>query len=131
MAIEQLRDSALPRALSDVIADVSDLVRKEVRLARAEIADKISAKVRAGVYMSAAGVIGLIALFIALQGLVFFIASRGIAMHWSCLIVAGGLAVLAAIAFLKGRADAREDLTPSRTMNQIRQDIATTKEQLT
>jgi cytochrome c biogenesis protein CcdA len=130
MALEQLRDSAVPRALSDIIADLSDLVRKEIRLARAEVSEKISAKVRAGVYMSAAGFIGLIALFIALQGLVFFIASRGIAMHWSCLIVAGGLALIAALAFLKGRADAREELMPARTMNQIRQDIATTKEQL-
>ena len=131
MAIENLRESALPRALSDVIADLSDLVQKEVRLARAEVSEKITAKVRAGIYMSAAGFIGLIALFIALQGLVFFIASRGIAMHWACLIVAGGLAVIAAIAFFKGRADAREELMPTRTMNQIKQDITTTKEQLT
>lgn len=52
-------------------------------------------------------------------------------MHWSCLIVAGGLAVIAAIAFAKGRADAREDLRPERTINQIKRDISTAKEQLT
>jgi VIT1/CCC1 family predicted Fe2+/Mn2+ transporter len=131
MAIEHLRESALPRALSDVLSDLSDLVQKEMRLARAEISAKISAKVRAGVYMSAAGFLGLIALFLALQGVVFWIASLGLAMHWSCLIVAAAIALIAGLAFLKGRADAREELTPSRTIHQIKQDITTTKEQLT
>ena len=131
MAHEQLKNSTLPRALSDVLADLGDLFQKEVKLARAELSAKLSTKLQAAVWMSIAGALGLAALLLVAQALVFGIASYGIAMHWSCLIVAGVLAVIGLAAFFKGRANAREELTPTRTINQIQQDIRTTKEQLT
>jgi hypothetical protein len=131
MAHEQLKNAALPRAISDVVADVADLFQKELRLARAEISDKLSTKLQAGIWMSAAGVLGLIAALLVVQGLVFGIASFGLALHWSCLIVAGVLAAAGALAYYKGRADAQEELTPTRTIHQVKQDIMTTKEQLT
>ena len=58
------------------------------------------------------------------------VATFGFAMHWSCLIVATVLAAVGAAAFAKGRADAAEDLTPNRTIHQVKQDIAIAKEQL-
>jgi hypothetical protein len=64
------------------------------------------------------------------QAVVFGITSYGIALHWSCLIVAGVLAAIAVLSFLKGRSDAKEELAPTRTINQVKQDIATAKEQL-
>jgi hypothetical protein len=131
MAHEQLKDTKLPHALSEVVADLADLFQKEFRLAKAEVGAKISTRFNAGAWMGAAGALALMATFTLLQALIFAIASYGIATHWSCLIVAGGLAVLAAIAFFKGRADAREDLTPDRTIHQIRRDISIAKEQLT
>jgi hypothetical protein len=131
MAHEQLKNSTLPRALSDVVADLADLVQKELRLARAELSENLFAKFRAGIWMSTAGVLGLIAAFFALQALVFGIASFGIAMHWSCLIVAGILAAVAALAYYKGRVDAQKEITPTRSIHQIKQDISTTKEHLT
>jgi Putative Actinobacterial Holin-X, holin superfamily III len=131
MAYERLRNATLPHVLSEVVADVADLLQNELRLARAEIFAKITTKFSAGIWTSAAGVLALMATFIVLQALIFTIASSGVAMHWSCLIVATGPSVLAALAFLKGRADAREDLTPGRTINQIKRDISTAREQLT
>ena len=130
MAYEQLKSSTLTRSLSDVIADLSDLFQKEMRLARAEMSAKISTKLQAGVWMGAAGVLGLIAVLVLVEALVFGIASFGIALHWSCLIVAAVLGAVAAAAFFKGRANAQEELSPTRTINQIKQDIATTKEKL-
>jgi uncharacterized membrane protein YqjE len=131
MAYEQLKSSTLTRSLSDVIADLSDLFQKEMRLARAELAAKISTKLEAGMWMGAAGLLGLIALLVLVEALVFGIASFGIALHWSCLIVAVVFAAGAAAAFFRGRANAQEELAPTRTMNQIKQDIAVTKEKLT
>ena len=64
------------------------------------------------------------------QAAVFAVASFGFALHWSCLIVAAVLAAVGAAAFVKGRADASEDLTPNRTIHQVKQDIAIAKEQL-
>ena len=131
MAFERLKNTTLPHVLSEVFADVADLFQHELRLAKAEISEKITSKLSAGIWTSAAGVLALMAVFIALQALIFAIASTGIAMHWSCLIVVAGLAVIAAAAFFKGRADAQEDLTPGRTIHQIKRDVSTAKEQLT
>jgi uncharacterized membrane protein YqjE len=127
---ERLKDTALPRALSDVVSDLADLFQKEIRLARTELSEKLSNKLRAGIWMSAAAAFGAGAALLILQALVFAIASYGIALHWACLIVAAALAALGGFAFTMGRADAVEDLTPTRTIHQVKQDFATAKEQL-
>jgi Putative Actinobacterial Holin-X, holin superfamily III len=131
MAFERVKDAALPHTVSNVVADLADLFQKEMRLARAELSDKITTKLRAGIWMSAAAVLGLIAGLLVVQAAVFGIASYDIALHWSCLIVAGIAAVIAALAYVKGRADAQEELAPTRTINQIKRDISTAKEELT
>jgi len=128
---DNLKNSALPRALSHVVADLADLFQKEIRLARAELSEKLSLKIQAGVWMAAAAALGIVTLLVLVQAAIFGIASAfGIALHWSCLAVAGLLAVMAAAAYSKGRADAKEELSPTRTIYQVKQDIATAKEQL-
>ena len=130
--VDHLKNSVLPRALSDVVADVADLFQKELRLARAELSTKLSTKLRAGVWMAIAAVFGIVTLALIAQGLVLGLAAgMEIALHWSCLIVAAALAALAAAAYGKAHADIREDLTPNRTIHQVTQDMATVKEQLT
>jgi hypothetical protein len=131
MALERIKDAALPNAVSDVVADLADLFQKEMRLARAELSDKVATKLQAGVWMLVAGLLGLIAVLLVLQAAVLGIASYGISLHASCLIVAGVTAAVAAIAYLKGRSDAKEELAPTRTINQVKRDIFTVKEQLT
>jgi Putative Actinobacterial Holin-X, holin superfamily III len=129
MSHERLRYAAAP--VTEVVADLADLSQKELRLASAELSAKLSAKLHAGIWMSVAGVLGLIAGLVLIQAAIFAIASFGIALHWSCLIVAAALGAVALVSYLKGRADAREELTPARTIHQIKRDIATVKEQLT
>jgi len=128
---DHLKNSALPRALSEVVSDLADLFQKEIRLARAEISEKLSLKIRAGVWISIAGVLGLIAALVLVQAMVFGIAAGfEIALHWSCLIVAGLFAAVATAAYAKGSANNKDDLYPGRTIQQVKQDIATAKEQL-
>jgi hypothetical protein len=131
MAHERLTNTTLPHTLSEVVADLADLFQKELRLAKAEIASKISAKLNAGIWMAVASLLAAVATFIILQAVIFAIASYGIAMHWSCLIVAGAVAALALVALVTGRANAQEALTPGRTIHQIKRDISTAREQLT
>jgi hypothetical protein len=131
MAYEHLKDSALPRAFLEVVADLADLVQKELRLARQELSEKLSIKVRGGVWMAAAGVAGFIAALLVIEAIVFGIAAAGIAMHWSCLIVAALLALVGALAYAKGRSDLAEELVPRRTLNSIKQDATVAKEQVT
>jgi uncharacterized membrane protein YqjE len=53
---------SMPEAFSRVVSDLADLMQKEVRLAKAEIANKIALGLRAGLWMSVAAALGIIAL---------------------------------------------------------------------
>jgi uncharacterized membrane protein YqjE len=130
MALEHTKQATLPRILSTVVGDLADLVQKELRLARTEIVGKLSTKLQASIWMAAAVVLGLITLLLLVEAAVFAIASFGVALHWSCLIVAAAIGFLALVAFLKGRSDAQEEFTPTRTISQIKRDFSTAKEQL-
>jgi hypothetical protein len=112
------------------MGDFADLFRKEVRLARAEIQSNLSAKLRGGVWLISAGVCGLLALALILGALVAWVATFDVSLHLAFFIVAIGVGVLSVVFFLVGRAEAKAKLAPSRTIEQIKQDIETTKEQL-
>jgi hypothetical protein len=118
---ERLKDSLLIGTLSDVVEDVTDLLQKEVRLAKAELSEKISIKLRAGLWMSITGVLGICAGLVIIEAAIFAIASYGLALHWSC---------LAAVAYAMGSADTRASVTPTRTLHQVQRDISAAKEQL-
>jgi hypothetical protein len=128
---EPLKNSTLTRSLADVIGDLSDLFQKEMKLARAEISAKLATKLKGGAWIAAAGALGIFATLLLLEGMVFAVASFGIEMHWSCLMVSAVTGALAAGAYLIGRSGINEEVTPNRTLNQIKQDIAVTKERLT
>jgi hypothetical protein len=131
MAYDTLRNSGLVRALTDLLADLSDLVQKEIRLARAEVTEKISARLQASGWMVAAGLLGLIAALLIVEATALAIASYGLALHWACLLVAAILAAAGAAVFYHGRSLADEELLPTRSVRQVTRDIATAKEQLT
>ena len=131
MAHERLRNSGLTQALTDLLADLADLLRKELQLAKTEITEKIASRLRASVWMVVAGVLGMVAAFLLVEAAVFAIASFGIALHWSCLLVAAVLAAGATAASFQGQAAAQDELLPTRTAKQISQDIKIAKEQLT
>jgi len=131
MAYERLRNSGLTQALSDLFGDLGDLVQKEIQLAKAEITDKITSRLRASVWMVSAGFLGLIAALLVVEAAVFALASLGLELHWACLLVAAVLAAAGAAAFYHGRTVAETELLPTRSVRQITQDIKTAKEQLT
>ena len=120
---------SMPEAFSRVVSDLADLIQKEMRLARAEIANKITLGVRAGVWMLVAAALGIIALLLVIEACVFGLsAATGLARHWSSLIIAAALSVIAAASFAKGKADT-PSLAPDRAVHQVKRDIAVAKEQ--
>jgi uncharacterized membrane protein YqjE len=131
MAHERLNQPSLPEAVSDVVSDLAELFQKELRLARAELSSNISTKVRGGIWLGIAGLLGLLALVLILGALVAWIVTFGVSLHLAFLIVAAGVALIAVLAYYAGRSEARAKIAPARTMNQVRQDIETAKEQLT
>ena len=124
--------SSLPNAFSRVITDLADLMQKEMRLARAELSEKLSITIRAGGWMSVATVFAILAALVVVQACVLGLsAATGIALHWSSLIVAALLAACGGAAFAKGKADVPEQLAPDRALHQVKQDLAVAKEQFT
>jgi len=103
MAQDAYSEPSLASTLKELFRDLSDLLGKEIRLARAELTTKLTTKVMSGVWMGVAGLLGFIALLFLLEALVFGIAALGLALHWASLIVALVLAVAAAGAFFYGR----------------------------
>jgi Putative Actinobacterial Holin-X, holin superfamily III len=130
MTTERLRASPLPRALSDVVVDVADLVQKEMRLARAEIAEKLSNKLRAGAWMLISAAMALGAFLMLIEGLALWISTFGTSLYASHWIIGVALALMSALAYFAGRAGARESLAPERTIHQVNRDMTETKERL-
>jgi len=124
-----LKTSQFARSLSDVFADISTLMRKELELARAELSAKASAKMHGGAWLGAAMLMVVVSLLLVAQSAVFAIASYDIALHWACLIVAAVFLTIALLAYFRARSGLGEDLLPKRTITQIKHDIATMKEQ--
>jgi uncharacterized membrane protein YqjE len=131
MGPDAIRKSALTRTLADVLGDLSELMRTELRLARAELTEKLTSVVSAVAWMGVAGVLWILTAMLAVEALVFGIASFGLALHWSCLVVAAALAVLGLVAFAFGRSAVHGDVLPTRSIRQINESIKTAKEQLT
>ena len=90
-----------------------------------------SAKLRGGIWLALAGIFGLASLALVLGALVAWITSLDVSLHVAFLIVAAGVGLLAVIAYFAGQKDAQAELTPSRTISQVKRDIEITKEQLT
>src|SRR6185295_3325580 len=102
-----------------------DLFRKEIRLAQAEFSQKIKDGVKASAWMFVAGFLALVTFFILIEAAIFGIASLGVALHWSCLIVAALLGAAAAGSFLYGRSTMPNTLIPTRSVREVSEDIRT------
>jgi Putative Actinobacterial Holin-X, holin superfamily III len=120
----------MSHAVGDVPQDVSELVQKEFQFARGELSAKLDAFVRKVAWIAVAGVFAVMTLLVLVEAAFLALADAGFALHWSCLIVGGALAVVALIAYFVGRAADNEAL-PSRTLHHLSMDIRTAKEHLT
>ena len=124
------QSSSAPHVLSRVVTDFADLLQKELRLARAELSQKLALSLRAGVWIGIAGALLFFAALLIVQACVLGLTSAtGIALPWSSLIVAAALGLLAGAACFKARANVPDQFTPSTSLNHIKRDITAVKEQ--
>ena len=124
---DQRSMSELVRAIA---SDTSTLVRKEVELARIEIMEAVSARLKAAGAMAAAGIAALMAL--AFGGAAAAHALEGSVSAWAArLIVAGGFLFIAMLAVAIGIARAkRPALKPEKTVETVKEDVEWAKAQL-
>ena len=123
------------RSLADIFTDVMTqltmLLRKEGQLARTEMSEKIT-QVAVGLGLIVGGSVLLTpALVILLQaGVSALITSKIVDEPWAPLIVGGGVLVIGLSLLLVGMSRLRaEALVPSRTIQQIQNDMRVARQQ--
>ena len=126
----QTGDVSTFKLVGQVAGDVGTLVKKEVELARQEIMEGVTARLKAAAAFAA---IGVIAMFI-----IGFLAAAGAAAldlvvpTWAALLIVAGVFVLVAfLAFLFARARLKSPpLAPEKTKETIKEDVEWAKAQL-
>ena len=117
--------------ISDALGQFSRLVRNEVALARAEVADKAKQVARGGAMLGVAAFVALPALFILMMALAAGLHETGLAWWLSYLVTAvAGVLVAGILAMVGINRLKAEALVPNRTINQLHRDAATMKEHI-
>lgn len=113
----------------EAVDHVTELVRGEIDLARAEVQEKITNAVTAIGLIAGGLVLLLVALNVLAAALVAWVAEMGIDDGWAALIVGAVFAVIGVIMAMKGRNDLKlSSIAPSRTAKNVRRDAETIKE---
>jgi hypothetical protein len=113
----------IPEIFTDLISQVTGLVRKEGQLARAEISEK-AGQALSGIAMIVLGAVLLIpALVILLQAAMAALVQNGMTPAIASLIVGGAALILGVILALVGWNMAKPaSLVPDKTLDQLKRD---------
>lgn len=125
------QERSTPALMADLLDQVTQLVRKEVQLFRAEISEKTTQAMVAAGSILAAAVLAITALNVLAAALVAALAKAGIPGAWSAVIVGFGLAVIAFLMAKKGVDNLKAgSLVPERTTRAAVRDVAMVKEKI-
>jgi uncharacterized membrane protein YqjE len=123
-------EQTLGTLLGEVARDVSELLRKELELAKAELREEAAKASKAGAKIGAAALMGYLALFLA-----SFAAAWGLAevmpTGFAFLVVAVVYAVVGMVLFVNGRKQLRDvSPMPQRTKETLKEDASWVREQM-
>jgi hypothetical protein len=124
-------ERSLGAVFSDLLTEVTALFRTEIRLARAEMSEKIG-KMGNGLAFTAAGALLLFAGFLLLLAAgVGGLMIAGLPLWLSSLIVGTAVVLVGAVVLSVGlgRLNAKE-LTPNKTVHQLQRDAAVARYQV-
>jgi len=117
-----LSRSGVPELIGQLGSDLAELVRKEVELARAEVAEKLNSAGKAVVDIAAGGLLLVAALLVLLQALVLAL-SKLIDPIWAALLVG---VIVAGVGYLLVRGGMKamslKALKPDRSARQLQKD---------
>jgi len=121
------RERPMAEVLRDIIGNVQEMVRSEVRLARVELRDEASKSARAGAMLAAGAVMGLIAgvfLLVCVAQLLDLVMP-----DWAAaLVVALALGIPAAILISRGRERLHVPM-PEKTIENVKENVEWMKNQ--
>ena len=131
-----MRDDHVPPqqgqpALVTALQHISGLIRKELQLARLEVAENL-AKARTGAILIVVAVIlAFVALSSLIEALTMGLIAAGMEPWLAALLVGAGLLILALVLALSAaRLLKSVSAIPTETMNTVKKDIKTLKESL-
>ncbi len=116
-------DRSIGAVLSDIVGDLQQIIRAEVRLAKAEVRDEVGKAKRGAVLMLCGGVV-----LTASLGLILLSAVYALAIVWPPWAAALAIAAVAAIAGLVLARAGRQrladvELPPQRTTATVRENL--------
>ncbi len=117
-------ERSVGQVLQDIVGNLQEIVRSEVRLAKAEVKQEVSATARALVSLMIGAVVGIYALGFLLLALVYGLAVV-IASWWIAALAVGAALALIAFAFVSiGRHRMRAiDPVPERTVRTLKENV--------
>ncbi|MFF9868060.1 phage holin family protein [Streptomyces sp. NPDC013953] len=116
------QDTSIGDLISDISADLSQLVRDEIELAKAEIKEESTKAGKAVGMLGGAGYAGHLVLLLG-SFTVIFALSNVMDIAWASLIVTAVWAVVGAVLYSTGRKRLRTvNLKPEQTMETLKED---------
>jgi hypothetical protein len=130
MALSTNRQT-VPELLTSLVTQLTELMRTEGQLARAEISEKMTLATT-GLGLIVGGAILLMpALVVLLEAAVAALVESGLAPYWSALAIGGGCFLIGLILLLIGVRWLRAGkFIPDKTINQLQRDAATARSQV-
>lgn len=124
-------DAARPltSVFTEVISEVAYLLQTEIRLARAEVSEKLASLATGGAMIGAAAILLLTGLFVLLLAAVRWLEIAGLPDQWGYLLVGGVVLTVGIGLTLTGANKLKASaLVPQRTIEQLRADFSVAKE---
>ena len=120
---------SITQIFQEIVNRVSEIIRSEVRLARAEIREDLGDYARAGRYLVVAGLLACFALGFVLLGVVFALAA--VLDAWLAAVLVGVLVgIVGAVTFAVGRKRMKlASLKPDKTLQTLEDNISWFKKQ--
>lgn len=120
-----------PALLGDLINHATELFRKEIMLARAEMNEKVNQVTSAAGMLVGALVLGLVGLIYLAAAAALGIVAAGLNPIWAVLIVGGVLALIALMMASSGKKKLNaRNLAPHRTVDSLSKDARLAKERV-
>jgi uncharacterized membrane protein YqjE len=113
----------------DIVGNAQEIMRSEVRLAKAEIREEALKAAKAGGFAAGGAVLGIFALNFILWSIIFGF-STWVPMSFSSLIIGLVIGLIAGGMILAGRSRMKEvNVTPEKTVKSLREDAEWLKTQ--
>lgn len=117
--------------MTDILGNVSNLVRNETDLARAEIADSLKKAAASLGAMALALVLAIAGINVLALSLIALLVRIGVPPPWAPLVVGAGLLLVALIVFTAAKSALNQiGFVPTRAARSVSRDVAAIKDSL-